>query len=182
MIELIIVITIILLLAVILWIFFKGRLYRQIFSPQHYIEFTTSLIKIIAIARHQIDEPPSLLDDPRGLLTSAQIVLFYTIETTQENQYEHHFSLSIADRYTPHAVGSLLTTYVIQLLDVKFNQCQVSISPNRIYHLIFILNPNEQAKFNEQSIEIPTLKQAKERHRQCLKQRHQLQYTPFWPV
>lgn len=169
-----------LFLLAIAWLFFKARLYIPLFAPMHYVEFANLLTAAVEVACVRIDEPPSesLGEDPRHFVTSAGIAFFYTI-TTQDGLFVHQFSVSIAGRYTPRAIGGTFAVYVARLLDIEIDQLQMGVSQNMAYHIIFVLDEQEQADFESREITVPTEREASALHSECLKLSPTLECEPY---
>ncbi len=97
----------VLLILIVLWIISKGGVYKRIFAPEHFVELAQSLSDATAAACDKISAPTANppADDARVFVTSAGVAVMYTVDQEGGN-YEHHFSISMAGRYTPHAVGA----------------------------------------------------------------------------
>jgi len=168
------------LFLIILWVVSKDRRYKKIFEPEHYVEFAESLAAVTSAACDKIGEPPTNppTDDSRFFLTAARIVFLYTI-TEENGQYEHYFSISIAGRYTPHAVGRTFAIYVARLLGIDLDQLKIGISQANVFHSVFTLAQKKQIEFKNREISIPSLEDAEKIHAECFEQSHQLQCKRF---
>lgn len=170
----------IVLVMIVFWIVSKGGIYRRIFAAEHFVEFANSLAAATAAGCDKINEPPGNppTKDPRVFVTSAGLAVMYTVGRENGN-YEHHFSISIAGRYTPHAVGGTFTVYVARLLGVDLADLHVGISQGNVYHSAFTLTQDQQATFSDRIITIPSLDDAGELHTECMDVLDRLQFERF---
>jgi hypothetical protein len=155
----------------------SGSLYKRIFAPEHYVEFAQSMSVAKARGCDQINEAPGNqpIDDPRVFVTTAGVTVMYTVDA-EDGEYIHHYSISIAGRYTPAAVGRTCTVYVARLLCIDPADLRVGISQASVHHAEFTLSENEQREFEDRDITIPSIEFAREIHVECRERSFQLQW------
>lgn len=159
-----------LILLFTLRVILTGRRYIKVYAPKHYREFAESLTKVTAAACVKIGEPPAHAptDDPRGFVTSAGLLVFYTI-APENGGYRHHFSISMGP-YTPRAVGGTFVIYLARLLAIDLQRLLIGVSQRKVFHAQCILSRDEQVDFKTRQIEIPSIEAAQQIHVECFQE------------
>lgn len=163
------------------WMHTKAKLYNSLFADEHFVEFGRGVVKAVAASIDLLDrdtgDSPSP-DDPRNILTDAGMLFYYTI-AEEGGVFEHHYSISIAGRYTPHAVGGTFAVFAAHLLGVSPEQLSLGISQHNVYHTVFRLTEEEQRVFLSREIQVPDLGSIDEIRAECMKVRDQLTFERF---
>ena len=163
-----------------LWITTRINRYKSLFAPAHFVELAQALQKVKAAALMQIstegEERPPLSDDARVLRTTPDLALLYTVALRGE-EYVHHYSISLAGRYTPSAVGETFTLYVAQRMGVDLHKVTLRVSEANVFHTEFVLTPTEQEAFAQHKIDVPDAERAKTLYQECLMLREQVTFT-----
>jgi hypothetical protein len=149
---------------------------KKIFSNDHLIEIAEQMEvgKPLAVSLADVaEEKFALEDDPRTFVTSAGIVIYYTI-SRNENLYLHHFSLTDQYGITAHAVGATLVVYIGLLLNIPPDILTVERSEQQVFHASFDLTEAEQAMFVASPLQTPTLAKVRAMLEECREARHTL--------
>jgi len=136
------------------WIVFRIRAYRRFFADEHFLEIArevarlkiAALDRVVALDEHEAPSPT----DPRALVTSAGLALFYTIRRI-DDRFVHHYSVSVARGHTAHLVGEMFTLFVARLLGVPFEALTLEVGRSAVHHAEFHLPATEQSKFAERA-------------------------------
>jgi hypothetical protein len=138
------------LVALVAWIALRGAKYRRIFADRHFVEVAQGVARIRSAALSRVivsdDDVVRSPNDPRALVTSAGLALLYTIRRA-ENQFVHHYSVSLAGGYTAHAVGETFVLFVAKLFGVPFETLALGVGRSTVHHAEFELPQTEQAAF-----------------------------------
>ena len=163
-------------LAVLWWLAGRGAQLKKIFSDAHLIEIAERMGQAKAAAER--DDGPALPDDPRVQITSARIVLFYTISRDRD-VYSHHYSLKDQYGITADAVGATLTLYVGRILGVAPEALMLQRSDHHVYHAEFTLTEEQQGEFVRRMLPIPSAAEARAVFQECLAARSRVTFEPF---
>ncbi len=94
--------------AILLWLFSRGGFYKRVFADEHFLEVARALPRVKAAAVggvYEADEPmESPENNPRVLVTSAGLILAYTVRR-EDDRYVHHYSVSAGGGVTAHSLG-----------------------------------------------------------------------------
>jgi hypothetical protein len=134
-----------------LWILDSHRVYTRVFSDDHFHEVAARLpaLKRAALARLVCSESDAICtpEDPRGMLTSADLAVLYLIGC-EGCWFHHDLSVSMPSRaYTIHAVGNRFGCFLARLLGIGMERLQFHFSSRRIHHTVFTLNAEEHQQF-----------------------------------
>ncbi len=154
-----------------------GAAYRALFAPAHMVEFARLLGRLRAAALQRIETEPSPIaaDDPRAGATAAGLVLVYTIHR-QDNQFVHHYSLSMAGRRTHHGVGGTFVMYVARLLGVEPARLVLLVSQKGVHHAEFSLTPDQQEASAATAVRIPTEREIADMLPECTRWRDRAEF------
>jgi hypothetical protein len=141
--------------ALVGWIFLRSRAYRRLFADEHFLEVAqavarlkvAALGKVIALGSDEALSPT----DPRALVTSSGLALFYTVRRDDE-RFVHHYSVSVAGGYTSRVVGEMFTLFIARLLGVPFEALTLEVGRSAVHHAEFHLSTAEQVKFAELAV------------------------------
>lgn len=137
------------------WTVSRIRKYRRLSADEHYLEIAREVARLKVAALDRVialdeDEAPSPTD-PRALITSAGLALFYTARRS-DDRFAHHYSVSVAGGYTSHLVGEMFTLFIARLLGVPFEALTLEVGRSSVYHAEFHLSAAEQSKFAERAV------------------------------
>jgi hypothetical protein len=136
--------------AVVGWIVFRARAYRRLFADESFLEVAGEVARLKVAALNKIttldEDESSSPTDPRALVTSVGLALFYTVRRI-DDRFVHHYSVSVAGRYTAHTVGEGFALFVAKLLGVPFEALTLEIGPSAVHHAEFHLSSAEQSRF-----------------------------------
>ena len=141
----------------------KGPLFRRIFADAHFLECARGARNAaLAACRRKGAALPSnkeeIARDERVFISSEGLVLHYGVregDGEDAGQFVHHYSISLATGYTPHAIGGTFVVWVARILEVDLSMGWVGISRNRVHHAEFALDAAEQREFERNRCEIP---------------------------
>ena len=152
--------TILAVIAVIILLFMTRRrvAYKRLFSDDHFLEIAEGMARIKPAAEERIEAPdsfqPATFDDPRALITSQKLRVFYTV-THNGHLFEHHYSISIAQGYTAIPVGETFSLFVAHLLGFRSQQFSIQRSQRGIYHVEWEWKAEEQEEFARHPVIVP---------------------------
>lgn len=167
-------------LLIVLWVASKGRLYGRIFSTEHYAELADAMPAVKAAACDMINQDPVLppTEDQRVVITSAGIAILYTI-SHKDDEFTHHFSISIAGRLTPYAVGGSFTLYIARLLGLDESKLEVGVSEGNVFHTEWRCSEAEQNEFSSRTVASLTPEEAGELFASCIDDKQNLEFHAF---
>ena len=168
------------IVAIVAMFFFGGGLYKRIFCATHFVELAGVLQRSKDAACRSVDRPPQLppVGDPRVNVSSAEVATMYTV-TSVEDEFEHYLSVSIAGRYTPHAVGGTLIVYFAKLLGVPLNSLEPGISERNVYHCVFRLSAAAHSELASRLIAVPTIQEFEAQRQQLFTDRDSIEWPPL---
>lgn len=161
-------------LAVLWLVLRRVWFYRAMFSQRHLGEVAAALAKLRHAALEGSTNLDPQVDDPRALLTSAGLVILYTIRKQPGAQALHHVSVSLGGGYTPDAVGSYFLIFVLKGLGVDPQQVDYSISTARMFHAEWSLSSSLQKQFAKQ--QVPPITDTRALWKECVTLRPQLDF------
>lgn len=132
-----------------------GRRYRPVFAEAHYNEVAGLLAELRRKALDAMDEPQWGGPDPPYDVTSAGLILSYSINRDRD-RYTHHLALSLAGHVTPHAVGDRFAFFIADRLGVPFDIVSLGASPATVHHMEFQLDEEQQQIAASRAIEPPS--------------------------
>ncbi len=148
-------------LVILLFMMRRRAAYKRLFADAHFLEIAEGVrhLKAAALARMEKSEqksapPDNPNNDPRVLITSQNLCVFYTISEGEES-FDHHFSLGIAKGYTATPVGETFSLYLAHLLAFASQHFTIERSQNGIYHVEWQLTPETQETFARTPVKIP---------------------------
>jgi len=123
--------------------------YEKIFSAAHLMELDRGLLRSRVAAMERVGQRALGLPFAEGtaFVTSADIAVFYTISTNEKDGFEHHVSLSYRGGFLATAAGAFLAAAIRRLLDVTHQECALARSSRGVFHFIFSLSAEAQARF-----------------------------------
>jgi len=147
----------VILLAFFFWKFIwsPGRRYRSLFSDDHYLELLRHVAGLKQAALERGERPMDIPSDPRAALTRRGVLMFYTIEKLKEATL-HHLSISQPSHFLAFAAGGRFLYMILRILGTLDKPISVARSPKGVTHGLFVLSDEEQARFAERSISLPT--------------------------
>lgn len=129
----------------------RGGVYRRVFAHEHLLEVARAVVGLKAAVLSKIivgqENEVVSRDDPRVLMTSERLVVFYTIERFAGDRYVHHYSISLAGSYTAHAVGESYVLFVAKLLGIPAESLGLAVGKSTVHHAEFELSAAEQSQF-----------------------------------
>lgn len=156
--------TILVIIALVILLFMMRRraAYKKLFADAHFLEIAegvqhlkaAALARIETVEKQKLAPPDNPHNDPRILLTSQNLRVFYTVQQSEES-FEHQFSLSIANGYTAIPVGETFSLYLALLLAFASQHFTIERSPHGIYHVEWQLTPGKQETFARTPVTIP---------------------------
>ena len=148
--------------VILLFIMRRAAAYKTLFADEHFLEIAEGVgrLKTAALAQIEKEDAQTIItrDDPRVLLTKQNLRVFYTVSevvSEVESNFQHHFSLSIAQGYTATAVGETFSLYFAYLLAFAARDFTVERSQNGVYHVEWQLTPAEHQKFARTPVKTP---------------------------
>src|SRR5262249_31753325 len=111
----------------------RGLPYRRLFADEHFLEIAQAAagLKAAAFERANMGEPTTP-SDPRILMTRCGLAVVYTLRRTEED-FIHHFSVSVAGSITAHAVGATFVTFVSQIIGLPLATMRFEIAPSTVH-------------------------------------------------
>lgn len=166
------------MMVVVLMMIVKGPGYRRIFAARHFVEFGGLVAAAGKAGCTLMNEPPiePANEDGRLVVSSAGLVFVYSVDE-EAGEYVHRLSVSIAGKYTPHALGGTFTVFAAQVLGLDPTKGKVGISPNRVHHAEFLLQRAEQAEFERRTPTVPKEEQVSVIHKECGELRDRLDWA-----
>ncbi len=164
-----------------LWWLPRGSQLKKIFSEAHLIEIAERLGPVTRSAAGKAEETEEDFapeSDPRVIITSAKIVVFYTI-SREGHSFSHHYSLKDQYGITAHAVGATLILYIARMLGIAPDALTLQRSEQHVYHAAFELSEEQQRAFINRPIPVPTPEEASAIFQECLTERDRVVFRPF---
>lgn len=135
-------------LLVVFWILQRFRAYAKIFAAPHLKEVADALPGLRRAALEGIDNTEPTVADARALITSAGLVILYTVRRDAESkQVVHHVSVSLGGGRTPHGVGAYFLIFVVKGLGAAVKSASYLISETQLFHAEWLLAEAEHAAF-----------------------------------
>ena len=157
------------------WIMRAPR-YGRLFSPEHLMEIAAGLDRALPIAIEYVGQPPP--SDPfaagSAFVTSADIVVFYTIAKSNEGGFEHHLSMSYKGGWFARAAGGFLGAAMGRLLRVPSQKGALALSTRGVYHYLAPFSASEHAQLEARGIEKLDQEAASQLVRQAMDDRPEL--------
>ena len=136
--------------VVLLWLLSRGGFYKRVFADEHFLEVARALPRVKAAAVggvYETDEPmESPENNPRVLVTSAGLVLAYTVRCDGD-RYVHHYSVSAAGGVTAHSLGEPYVLFVAKLLGVPYDALNLGVGRSTVHHAEFYTDEAGLAEF-----------------------------------
>lgn len=137
------------------WVFLRGNVYRRLFADEHFLEAARGVARVkIGAMENPVSEDaevPSPEEDPRVLMTSAGLVLFYTVRRVDE-RFVHHYSVSVAGGYTAHAVGETFVLLTARALGIAYDRLALGVGASTVHHAEFELSEDENESFRARPV------------------------------
>jgi hypothetical protein len=136
-------------------VFFRGRMYRRLFSKEHFIEIGHSVasLKAAALERATDGIPDGMWDpsDPRMLVTSAGLAIAYTVH---KNDFEfiHHCSVGVSGDFTAHGAGATFVAFVISLVGLPIHKAVFQVGESTVHHAEATLSAEEHENVARASV------------------------------
>jgi len=137
--------TLIIAVVILLWIASRIATYRRVFSDAHFAELRAAAPRLKAAAYERADQEfqlPTGPDDPRALLTSAGLRVFYTV-TKEDGLFAHHCSVSLSGGVTPRAVGGRFIAECVRLFGLPADKVKYEVGQSTVHHAEAVLSPAE---------------------------------------
>ncbi len=116
----------------------------------------------------QSDEPANVEgDDPRGVVTSQSLALFYEV-TESDEDVVHQLKVALLKRYTPTVIGTTMMLYATRLLGQDQEFAHYGVSKKPVYYLTFVLSPEQHAEFLTRQWVIPNEEETRTIYRELL--------------
>jgi hypothetical protein len=164
-----------------LWLVIRRVLfYRALFSDRHLHEVAAALPKLRRAALDGAANTEPQLDDPRAVLTSAGLVVLYTITRQPDKRSLHHLSVSLGGGFTPHGVGSYFQIFVLRGLGVDPHKVGFLISGTQSFHSEWSYSSSEQAAFAKK--DVPPIAAPRELWQECIALRPELDFKRNRPT
>jgi hypothetical protein len=167
------------LAVIVWWIVSRILAYRRLFADESFLEVAREVDRLKVAALNKItaldEDESSSPTDPRALVTSAGLALFYTVRRI-DDRFVHHYSVSVAGRYTAHTVGEGFALFVAKLLGVPFEALTLEIGPSAVHHAEFHLSSAEQSRFALRAVARLSLAEIKSFRKEWLEARKYLQW------
>ena len=126
----------------------RMRALARVFAQRHFQEVAAALPALRRAAVAGIDQTEPQADDARALLTSAGLVVLYTIRRDAPPiRFIHHVSVSLGGGRTPHGVGSFFLIFVLKGLGIDPKTVSLGVSKTRIFHSEWTLSDSQQSAF-----------------------------------
>ncbi|HEV3191899.1 MAG TPA: hypothetical protein VGY54_15415 [Polyangiaceae bacterium] len=130
-------------------VFFRGRMYRRLFSDEHFIEIGRSGAGLKAAALESATDGvadgmrgPS---DPRMLVTSAGLAIAYTVHKN-DLEFIHHCSVGVSGDITAHGVGATFVAFAITLVGLPIHKARFQVGESTVHHAEATLSAEEHEK------------------------------------
>lgn len=155
----------------------RVRLYRRLLSDDHFLEIARAApaLKEAALqhADDTDDEKPFSPPDPRVLVTSARLLVFYSIRK-RHGEVVHHVSVSILGGVTTGAVGMTFVVWLAMLVGLPLDRVRLEIARSTVHHGEATLTPSEQEAAAEARAPDVTEANVAGFRKSCLEMRSQL--------
>jgi hypothetical protein len=135
---------------------FPTRMYKRLFSLEHYREVANSLENLRSVAGESILPDDDTRSDfsPESVLTSKFLNISYSIHEMDE-YFEHHISVSTPRQgFTTHAAGQTFVSFFVWRMRIDPRAC-VSYKGPAAYHLVFGVEEEKQPDFLRQPLGLP---------------------------
>ena len=110
------------------------------------------------------DQLPSSFDDPRIFVSSAGLVIIYTVRK-QKELFVHHCSVSVAGGYTAHAVGAAFLAFATKLVGLPWDKMSYEIGESTVHHGELVVGPEEHDVLEARSVPAASLENVKANRR-----------------
>jgi hypothetical protein len=95
--------------------------------------------------------------DPRVLISSAGLILAYTVRQVGQ-RFVHHYSVSVSGGYTARAAGETFVLLTAWLIGVPYERLSLSVGRSTVHHAAFELSHTENEALRAR--EVPPLSPA----------------------
>jgi len=137
------------------WIASRSSVYTRLFADEHFLEVSRGVRQIKGAALDNLiasdRTEPNSPDDPRAVVTTAGLALLYTVRRV-EGCFVHHYSVSVAEGYTAHAVGEMFVLFVAKLMGVPFASLALGVGRSTVHHAEFVLSSDEQIQLEQRPV------------------------------
>lgn len=140
------------LLAVALYVWQRGRVYYAVFAPAHVREFVGVVQRLRPAALRLGGAIPESLKDERVATTSGGVHVAYTAMPTEDGAVEHHVSVSLLGGYTAAAVGHAFVVIAMEALGFEAGSYAVGRSQRGIWHGAAKLDAEGHASHSERPL------------------------------
>jgi hypothetical protein len=127
----------------------RTRMYGRLFSDRHHLELACAAV---ALKQAGLDRPIvtdsdgiTSRSDPRCLLTSAGLVVVYTV-SPEASGLLHQCSVSVAGDITARGVGERFVLLMAKLIGLPLDKLRVQIGSSTVHHALALLSPSEHAR------------------------------------
>ncbi len=131
-----VVLALLAIIAVAYFVIRRGRIYRPLFTPEHYDEVAGLLVALRESALDELKVGATPDSDPPALVSSAGLALSYSIAPKGE-LFVHHLAISLPAHITPHAVGDRFALFLANRLGVPTDQVRLGASQSTVHHMEF---------------------------------------------
>jgi hypothetical protein len=136
-------------------LFFRGRMYRRLFSNEHFIEIGHCVAGLKAAALERATDAmadgkwdPS---DPRMLVTSAGLAIAYTVHAN-DPEFIHHCSVGVSGDFTAHGAGATFVAFVMNLVGLPMDKARFQVGESTVHHAEATLGAEEHEKVARASV------------------------------
>lgn len=146
--------------AVLVMVFYLARriwFYRRLYADVHFSQICQAMDALRNAAMAQTACKPSHVrsDDPRILITRRGLLIYYTIQKTEQG-YQHHLSLSLPGRFMPVSAGRTFLACVMTLLNWPLDSTVCFYTTSGHYHADWIMPNGQFTGWSEKPIHLPT--------------------------
>jgi len=124
------------IIAVAYFVVRRRRIYRPLFTHEHYNEVAGLLVALRESALDELKLGATSDSAPPALVSSAGLALSYSIARNGE-LFVHHFAISLPAHRTPHAVGDRFAHFLANRLGLPTDQVRLGASQSTVHHMEF---------------------------------------------
>lgn len=145
------------------------RKYRRLFSDEHVIELAQHLARAKTASLALLERPyegdmkyreDAAREQGNAFETSMHLAVYYTIDRNAAD-YRHQVSMSYTRGPLARAGVEHLSGIIGQLLSVDILKAQIFQSQGTVGHLIWLMNEDDEQRFAERTLMIPSLSAVK---------------------
>ncbi len=130
----------------------KGK-YIPLLTDEHFLEVAGAIPELKRAAFEEIGKPIESHDDPHATLTSAGLVLLYTVSLIPDrNQLLNQISMSFRGAQLAWSFAGRITYMICYLLGIETKEIVIAHSRNGVAHFAFLVPDQKRTEFEQRDI------------------------------